>query len=102
MGLKKKGRIEMAIRHYKPEEIIQHIRTHELNQAKGMGKEESARKIGVTHQTLVRWSKEYAGLKVEQARKLKELEKENAKLKKIVANQALDKMILEEALKGNY
>ena len=59
------------------------------------------KKLGVTSNTYYRWRKEYGGLKVDQAKRLKELERENARLKKIVADQALDNAILKEAAKGN-
>ena len=92
----------MAKKNYKAEEIIQHLRTHELNIERGMGKDESARKIGVTLQTINSWKREYGGLRIDQAKRLKELEKENAQLKKALANEVLDKAILKEALSGNY
>lgn len=92
----------MARKRYTPEEIIQHIRTVELEQGKGLKLEEAAKKIGVTAQTIVRWRNEYGGLKVEQAKKLKELEKENARLKRIVADQALDMAVLKDVASGNF
>lgn len=92
----------MARKKFKTEEIIQHLRTHELNIDKGMTREQSAKSIGVTYQSLTRWQKEYGGLRVDQAKKLKDLEKENARLKKLLANAELDKSILKEALEGNY
>lgn len=92
----------MARKHFKAEQIIQHLRTHELNISQGMTREQSAKSIGVTNQTLVRWKKEYGGLRVDQAKKLKDLEKENARLKKLLADAELDKSILKEALTGNY
>jgi transposase-like protein len=70
--------------------------------AKGKAVPLVCRQIGVTEQTYYRWRKEYGGLKVEQAKKLKELEKENARLKKLVANMALDNDILREAASGNF
>lgn len=87
---------------HKTEEIIQHLRTHELNVGSGMSKEESARKIGVTLQTLNSWKREYGGLRVDQAKRLKELELENSRLKKLVADQALDNSVMKELLKGNF
>jgi putative transposase len=92
----------MARKRFKTEEIIQHIRTAEIAQAKGASLEEAARSIGVCAQTLVRWRKEYGGLKVDQAKRLKELEVENNRLKKIVANQAVDIDILKVAASGNF
>ena len=60
------------------------------------------RELGITEQTYYRWRKEYGGLKVSQAKRLKELEQENARLKRAVADLTLDKLILEEAAKGNF
>jgi len=84
------------------EEIIQHLRTVEIEQAKGSKLEEAARKIGVTLQTVIRWRNEYGGLKVDQAKRLKELEQENGRLKKLVANQALENLILKDIASGNF
>jgi transposase-like protein len=92
----------MPRKHHKPEEIIQHLRTVEIEQAKGDSLEEAARKIGVTPQTIVRWRAEYGGLRVDQAKRLKELEQENGRLKRVVANQALDISILKEVAEGNF
>ena len=92
----------MARKRYTPEEIIQHLRTVELEQSKGLKLEEAARKVGVTYQTIVRWRKEYGGLKVSQAKKMKDLEKENARLKKLVADMALDNAILKDVAEGNF
>ena len=61
-----------------------------------------ARRLGVTEQTYYRWRREYGGLRVEQAKRLKELERENARLKRLVADQALDNAILKEAAAGNF
>lgn len=87
---------------HKTEEIIQHLRTHDLNVGTGMSKEESARQIGVTLQTLNSWKREYGGLRVDQAKRLKELELENVRLKKIVANLTIDNSILKEVAEGNF
>jgi len=92
----------MPRKRYTPEEIIQHLRTAEIEQSKGASQEEAARKIGVTPVTLSRWKSEFGGLRVDQAKRLKELEQENARLKKIVADQALDNLILKEVAKGNF
>jgi transposase-like protein len=70
-----------------------------LNQGANVG--EASRKIGITEQTYYRWRKEYGGLRTEQAKKLKNLEKENARLKKLVADLSLDNAILKEAAEGN-
>ena len=92
----------MARKRYTPEEIIQHLRTAEIEQGKGSTQEEAARKIGVTPTTLIRWKAEFGGMRVDQAKRLKELETENLRLKKIVADQAIDNLILKEVAKGNF
>jgi transposase-like protein len=70
--------------------------------AKGQTTADVARELGITEQTYYRWRKEYGGLRVDQARRLKELEKENARLKKLVAEQALDNAILKEVSSGKF
>lgn len=92
----------MPRKKHSAEEIIQHLRTVEIEQAKGSKLEEAARKIGVTLQTVIRWRNEYGGLKVDQAKRLKELEQENVRLKKLVANQALENLILKDVASGNF
>lgn len=92
----------MPKKRYTPAEIITHLRTVEIEQCKGMKLEEAARKVGVTVQTISRWKAEYGGLRIDQAKRLKDLEQENARLKKIVANQSLDILILKEVSKGNF
>ena len=92
----------MGRRQYKPEQIIQMLREAEIKLAGGQTTGEICRELGIAEQTYYRWRKEYGGMQVSQARRLKDLERENARLKKLVADQALDKTILEEALKGNY
>ena len=86
----------------KPEEIIAKLRAVEVRLSQGDTTGQAVRSIGVTEQTYYRWRKEYGGLQSSQAKRLKELEKENARLKKLVADLSLDKDILNEALKGNY
>ncbi len=92
----------MVKKAYTPEQIINKLREAEilLNQGANIG--EASRKIGVTEQTYYRWRKEYGGLRIEQAKKLKNLEKENARLKKLVADISLDNAILKEASEGNF
>ncbi len=92
----------MVRKSYTPEQIIGKLREAEilLNQGATIG--EASRKIGVTEQTYYRWRKEYGGLRIEQAKRLKGLEKENARLKKLVADLSLDNAILKEASGGNY
>ena len=91
----------MAKRIYLPEHIINKLREAEilLNQGATVG--EVSKKIGVTEQTYYRWRREYGGMRVDQARKLKDLEKENSRLKKLVAELSLDISILKEAAWGN-
>ena len=84
------------------EEIISKLRVAELEIAKGRTTAEAAKKIGVTEQTYYRWRKEYGGLRTDQAKRLKELEKENARLKRLLADAELDKAILKEAASGNF
>ena len=71
-----------------------------LSQGASVG--EACRKISVTEQTYYRWRREYGGMRVEQARKLKELEKDNSRLKKLVADLSLDNSLLKEASRGNF
>ncbi len=92
----------MGRRHFKPEQIIHMLREAEIKLAGGKKIGEVCRELGISEQSYYRWRKEYGGMQVSQAKKLKDLERENAQLKKLVADQALDKVILEEALRGNY
>jgi transposase-like protein len=92
----------MARKHHKPEEIIGKLREAEVLIAQGRSVAEAARAIGVTEQSYYRWRKEYGGLKMDQARRLKELERENGRLRKAVADLTLDKLILAEAARGNF
>ena len=92
----------MGQKRHTPEQIIRKLREAEVAIAKGQPAVEVARKLGITEQTYYRWRKEYGGLRVDQAKRLKELEKENARLKKLVAEQALDNAILKEAASGNF
>jgi transposase-like protein len=78
------------------------LREAEVGLAEGQRVAEMVRELGITEQTYYRWRREYGGLKVSQARRLKELERENAQLKRVVADLTLDKLILEEAAKGNF
>lgn len=89
-------------RKHKPEEIIGKLREAEIVLAQGGTAAEASRRIGVTEQTYYRWRKEYGGLKVGQARRMKDLEKENARLRQAIADLTLDKLILQEAAKGNF
>ena len=92
----------MVKKSHSPEKIINKLREAEilLNQGATVG--EASRKIGVTEQTYYRWRKEYGGMRIEQAKRLKDLEKENARLKKLVADISLDNAILKEVAEGNF
>jgi len=92
----------MARKTYTPEQIINKLREAEIHINQGISIAEASRKIGITEQTYYRWRREYGGLRIEQARKLKSLEKENARLKKLVADLSLDNAILKEAAEGNF
>ncbi len=83
---------------YTPEQIIRKLREAEVLIAEGMTTRNAARQIGVTEQTYYRWRKEYGGMKVDQAKRLKVLEKENFRLKRLVAEKELDIQILKEAI----
>ena len=89
-------------RKHKPEEIIGKLREAEIVLAQGGTVLDACRRIGVTEQSYYRWRKEYGGLKMDQARRMKELEKENARLRRAVSDLTLDKLILQEAAKGNF
>lgn len=91
----------MARRH-KPEEIIGKLREAEIVLAQGVAVEDACRRIGVTVQTYYRWRREYGGLKMDQARRMKDLEKENQRLRRAVSDLTLDKLILQEAARGNF
>ena len=84
------------------EQIIAKLREADVELAKGQSVGEICRKLAVSEHTYYRWRKEYGGLKVDQAKRLKDLERENTRLKKLVADQALDNAILREASKGNF
>ena len=92
----------MGRKRYAAEQIIGMLREAEVLQSQGMTIGEISRKLGITEQTYYRWRKEYGGMRVDQAKRLKELEKENARLKKIVADLSLDNDILKETVRGNF
>jgi putative transposase len=87
---------------FKPEQIINKLREAEVLLSQGVTVDEICRKIGVTDVTYYRWRKEYGGMRVDQARRLKDLEQENSRLKKLVADLSLDNAILKEASRGNF
>ena len=92
----------MPRKRHTPEQIIAKLRQVEIEMSRGKSVAEAVKVIGVTDQTYYRWRKEYGGLRTDQARRLKELERENARLKRIVADQSLDISILKEAAEGNW
>lgn len=92
----------MARRQYSAEQIIVKLREAEVLLGQGQTVKQVSRHLGITEQTFYRWRKEYGGLKVSQAKRLKELERENARLRRAVSDLTLDKLILKEALEGNY
>ena len=92
----------MGRKRHTAEQIIGKLRTAEIELAKGLGTAEVARNLEITEQTYYRWRKEYGGLRLDQAKRLKQLEKENARLKRLLAEQALDNSILKEAASGNF
>ncbi len=88
----------MPRKRYSPDEIIHKLREAEVLLSQGLTVQEAVRQLGIAEQTYYRWRKEYGGLDKSQATRLKELERENLRLKKLVADLSLDKSILEEAL----
>jgi transposase-like protein len=92
----------MSRKRFTPEQIIKKLREAEILINKGQNVAEVIRKLGVSEQTYYRWRKEYGGMGIEQTKRLKELERENARLKKLVADLSLDNAILKETVKGNF
>lgn len=92
----------MSGKRYRPEEIISKLREAEVLLAEGVSVGEVIRRLGVTKITYYRWRREYGGMKVDQAKRLKDLERENARLKRLLADAELDKAILKEAASGNF
>ncbi len=91
----------MAKRH-RPEEIITKLRQVDVLVSQGLSVADAVRNIGVTEVTYYRWRQEYGGLKSDQVKRLKELETENSRLRKAIADLTLDKLILQEASRGNF
>jgi transposase-like protein len=92
----------MPIKRYKPEQIVTMLRQIEVSIANGKPTPQACKEAEITVQTFYRWRKEYGGLKMDQAKRLKELEKENGKLKRLVAELSLDKQILKDIAEGNF
>lgn len=91
----------MPRKRYTPEQIINSLREAEVLMSQGSTAAEAARHLGITEQTYYRWRKEYGGMRINQAKRLKELEKENARLKRLVADISLDNAILKDVAEGN-
>ena len=85
-----------------PEQVIAKLREAEVKLAKGAAIAQVCKGLSITENTYYRWRKEYGGVKLDQARRLKDLEKENARLKRLLADAELDKAILKEAAQGKY
>ena len=92
----------MGRKRHTPEQISTALREAEVGLARGKSVKLISRELGITEQTYYRWRREYGGMKVSQARRLKELEREKGRLKRAVADLTLDKPILEEAAEGNF
>lgn len=92
----------MAGKRHKPEEIVVKLRQVEVLNSQGISMADAIRQIGVTEFTYYRWRKKYGGMGTSQLKEMKAIEKENERLKRLVADLTLDKMILEEAAKGNF
>ena len=92
----------MARKRYTAEQIITKLREAEVELAKGQTTPLVCKKLGISDQTYYRWRKEYGGLRVDQAKRLKQLEVENTRLKRLVADQAVDISILKEVSRGNF
>jgi len=91
----------MAKKRYTPEQIIEKLREAEVRLSKGESVGQTCRSIGVSEQTYYRWRNEYGGMGIDQAKRLKVLEAENGRLRKLVADLSLDNAILKEATRGN-
>ena len=92
----------MPRKHFKPEEIISILRQVEVELANGKRLTDAVSQAGITDNTFYRWKKQYGGMKIDEAKRFKELERENSQLKKLVADQALDIQILKEVSKGKF
>ena len=92
----------MSRKRYSPEQIIGMLREAEVLLAQGMTVGQICRQLSIAEQTYYRWRKQYGGMKISQAKRMKDIEHENARLKRAVADLTLDKVILKEALEGKY
>ena len=92
----------MSRKRYSPEKIIGMLREAEVALAQGMTVGQVCRQMSISQQAYYRWRKQYGGLKISQAKRMKDIKRENTRLKRAVADLTLDKVILKEALEGNY
>ena len=92
----------MGKKRYTGEQIISKLREAEVLQSNGQSITKICRHLGIKDQTYYKWRKEYGGMRVDQAKRLKEIEQENIRLKKLIADLSLDKAILKETVRGNY
>jgi transposase-like protein len=92
----------MPKKHFTPEQIIPLLRQIEVETANGKSVAEACRGAGITDQTYYRWKKQYGGLRVDEARRMKELERENGRLRKAISDLTLDNQILKEVAKGKF
>src|ERR1019366_4628644 len=92
----------MPMKRYKPEQIVTLLRQIEVEIANGKTTPQACKEAEITQQTYYRWRKEFGGLKLDQAKRLKELERENSKLKRLVAELSLEKQILKDVASGNF
>ena len=92
----------MPMKKYKPEQIVALLRQIEVEMANGKTTPQACKEAEITAQTYYRWRKEFGGLKLDQAKRLKELERENSKLKRLVAELSLDKQVLKDIAEGNF
>ena len=92
----------MPMKRYKPEQIVNLLRQIEVEIANGKTTPQACKEAEITQQTYYRWRKEFGGLKLDQAKRLKELERENAKLKRLVAELSLEKQVLKDVAGGNF
>ena len=92
----------MSRKRFSAEQIIGHLREAEVRLAQGQTVGEICRQIGISEQSYYRWRREYGGLKLDQARRLKDLERENGRLRRAVADLTVEKLVLKEAAEGNW
>jgi putative transposase len=92
----------MARKRYTPEQVVNLLRQIEVAVANGKPTDQACRDAGIVEQTYYRWRREYGGMKVDQARRLKELEQENTKLKRLVSELSLEKLVLKDIASGNF